>query len=172
MRVRKAARMKKPEKLCSARSNSPQVVLGLLEVWWLEVCYGGKLYEYRNNIHPQAVNAWSYVRVSYPYKGSANQPRMKQLVAGAFLLGAPIQRGQPGEEDVFRPEWGSGDYAQAYPVLGVRIFDNTFDLGYGNVLGSAHSAGMPMRDWLPGLVLHANREFTRAGPSHRLNLCP
>jgi hypothetical protein len=132
------------------------VVIGLFEIWWLEICYAGKLYEYRNNMHPLAVNRWSYARVSYKCKGGLR----KQLVAGAVFLGSPIERGTPEEEDVFRPEWGCGQYARAYPVLCVRVFKKAFDLGYVQVLAGNGFSGIPIRNWLSGLVLHANRSLS------------
>ena len=132
------------------------MVIGLLELWWLEICYGGKLYEYRNNMHPLAVNRWSFARVSYICKGGIR----KQLVAGAVLLGFPKERGQPDEKDVFRPEWGCGDYARAYPVLGVRIFKEGFQMGYTQVLSARRLAGIPIQNWLPGLVHQAHRLLT------------
>ena len=130
------------------------MVFGLYEMWWLEICYGGKLYEYRNNMHPLAVNRWSFARVSYRCKSGS-----KQLVAGAVLFGSPKERGQPDDEDVFRPEWGCGNYARAYPVLGVRIFKEGFQMGYIQVLSGRRIAGIPMKNWLPGLLYQAHREL-------------
>jgi hypothetical protein len=107
-------------------------------------------------MHPLAVNRWSYVRVSYTCKGGLR----KQLVAGAVFLGSPIERGTSEEADVFRPEWGCAQYARAYPVLRVRVLKKAFDLGYVQVLAGKGFSGLPIRNWLSGLVSHANHMIT------------
>ena len=81
------------------------------------------------------------------------------MVAGAVFFGSPKERGGPDEQEVFRPEWGCGTYARAYPVMGVRMFKVPFHMGYSQVLATGGFSGIPLQNWLPGLVTRAHLEL-------------
>lgn len=115
--------------------------MGLKEIWWAEICHGGKLFEYRLRLLEAITGVWTLVRVSFNtvviVKGKRT-PRKVQRVVGAILLGSAIQAPYT-DEHVFRPEWGwygpDKHRMSAYSILDVVAFDNHYDLGYIHVLG-------------------------------------
>ena len=118
------------------------VVLGLYATWWWEIVYGGKLYEYRNSLHPLSINRWTLVRVSGPVtKPLPGCPKTTQLVLGAILLGPPVSSPRT-DGSVFRPEWGCDFGLNAYPILDYCVFDRPFDLGYTQVLAGYYRGGL------------------------------
>jgi hypothetical protein len=112
-------------------------IIGLAEKWWTKILFYDKFYDYRNLLNPEAINKWTFVRVSRRVGKETTQ-----LVEGALFLGHPRTRHKSRKQSkYFRDDWGCNSgpkhnpkFSRAYPILGVVQFRKGIRITYTNVL--------------------------------------